>query len=82
MENLIPLFLFIPFLGLIISLFFPETQEKAISTTIHIAMGTYVLFTIAFVIAWLWKGADPLNIKEISVYRSGDYNFFIRFLFR
>jgi NADH:ubiquinone oxidoreductase subunit 5 (subunit L)/multisubunit Na+/H+ antiporter MnhA subunit len=81
MENLIPLFLFIPFLGLIISLFFPETQEKAISTTIHIAMGTYVLFTIAFVVTWLWKGADNLNIKEISLYRSGDYNFFIDFYF-
>jgi NADH-quinone oxidoreductase subunit L len=81
MEDLIALFLLIPFLGLIISLFFPESQEKAISTTIHIAMGTYVLFTIAFIGAWLWKGADHINIKEISVYRSGDYHFFIDFYF-
>ena len=81
MENLLPLFLLIPLMGLIISLVFPENKEKPISSTIIIAMGTYVLFATAFILIWLWKGDDYLNIKEISLYKSGDYNFFIDFYF-
>lgn len=81
MENLLPIFLLIPFSGLVISLLFPETKEKWISTTILIAMGSYVLFTTAFVLVWLWKDVDSLNIKEISLYNYGDYNFFIDFYF-
>lgn len=81
MENLLAVFLLIPLLGLIISLFFPEAKEKWISTTILIAMGTYVLFTILFISVWLWSDVDYINIKEISLYNSGDYSFFIDFYF-
>ncbi len=81
MENLLPFFILIPLLGLFFSMLFSETKEKWISRTILSAMGAYVLFTIFFIIIWLFKGDVYLNINEISLYRSNDYNFFIDFYF-
>ncbi len=81
MEKLLPLFILIPIIGLLISLFIKENKEKKISSSILYIMGFYNLFTLLFIIIWIWKGSVSLNIKEITLYNSAGYNFFIDFYF-
>ncbi|MCL9769077.1 hypothetical protein NAT47_01465 [Flavobacterium sp. HXWNR69] len=81
MNELLQYFILLPFLGFIISLFLPESKEKAISWT---AFGTVFLQLIglaAFIIFWIIDGAKDLNLLELSVLKTAHYEFYIAFYF-
>ncbi|MCG8235852.1 proton-conducting transporter transmembrane domain-containing protein [Tenacibaculum finnmarkense] len=81
MEQLLPLFLLIPFLGFIVSLIIPSKNEKGIFLSMAIPAGLQVFFGIGFIFYWLLFNQNTLNIKEITLYSTGDYSFFIDLLF-
>jgi len=81
MNELLQFFILVPFLGFIISLFLPESKEKAISWT---AFGTVFLQLIGlavFIIFWIIDGAKDLNLLELSILKTAHYEFFIDFYF-
>lgn len=81
MNELLQFFILVPFLGFIISLFLPESKEKAISWT---AFGTFFLQfigLIGFIIFWIIDGAKDLNLLELSILKTAHYEFFIDFYF-
>lgn len=81
MEILLPLFILIPLSAFVISLVLPSRAEGALSKTAFIAAGVQVLFTACFTLAWLIQGQVDLNVKEVVVYRSPGYEFFIDLYF-
>ncbi|MCH3884502.1 proton-conducting transporter transmembrane domain-containing protein [Tenacibaculum aquimarinum] len=81
MEELLLAFVGIPGTALLLSLFIPEKNENALSRLIIWSMGAYVVFTTLFIVAWAWFGFTSYNVKELYLYRSEAYNFFIDFYF-
>jgi len=81
MELLLQLFLVIPFIGYVISLFIAPKLEKTIS---KIAFGTLSIqlgFVVIFTLFWLFNRITTINLKEFSIYKSEDYDFFIDLYF-
>jgi NADH:ubiquinone oxidoreductase subunit 5 (subunit L)/multisubunit Na+/H+ antiporter MnhA subunit len=81
MTTLLHLFIIIPLLGFLISLLVPRKREIALSTIAFITVGTQFAAVVIFSIYWLCTGHAPINMKDIVVFESGDYSFFIDFCF-
>lgn len=81
MEKLLQLFVLIPLLGYVLSLFVPEKREQAMAILSASTVGVFLLAFIGFSIAWFIGPADILNLKEIVVFKSQEYEFYIDFYF-
>ncbi|TAF87460.1 MAG: hypothetical protein EAZ48_03570 [Flavobacteriia bacterium] len=73
-------FLGLPILGFLISLLLSSKKEGALSVLSYSTAFLQLLFVVVFTGFWLLHGAEPVQFKEISVYRSANYDFFIDFL--
>jgi len=67
----------IPFLGFIISLVLPRKNEKLISRISFLTVGAHLLFSIYFISIWLMSGMKDIDFKEFSIFRSGNYDYYI-----
>ena len=81
MNELLQYFILLPFLGFIISLFLPESKEKAISWTAFGTVFLQLIGLVGFIICWIINGAQDLNLVELSVLKTAHYEFFIDFYF-
>ena len=81
MNELLQYFILLPFLGFIISLFLPESKEKAISWTAFGTVFLQLIGLVAFIIFWIIDGAKDLNLLELSILKTAHYEFFIDFYF-
>jgi NADH-quinone oxidoreductase subunit L len=81
METLLHFFILIPLAGFIVTLLVPAKKESLISWFTYGVIGTHVVFTHLFIIAWWIKGAPQLNVKDIVLYRTEGYEYFIDFFF-
>ena len=81
MEQYIILFIGLPLLGFLVSLFIPAKFEKAISYTAFFTTGLGVLSIFGFTIWWAISGSPNLNVKEVTLYQSEHYTFFIDLFF-
>ncbi len=81
MSQLLQLFILLPLFAFLASLIIPRKKEKAIAllaittTTLHFA-GCAV-----FIFYWMFCGSEVLNIKQIVLYKSPVFEFFIDFYF-
>lgn len=73
-------FLGLPIFGFLISLFLSSKKEGALSVLSYSTAFLQLLLVLVFAGSWLLNGAVPFQFKEISVYRSENYDFFIDFL--
>jgi NADH-quinone oxidoreductase subunit L len=81
MSYLLNLFILIPFLGFLINICTPKQNEKVISYTAFYTILIHLLVFISFFIYWIKKGFQPINLKEISILKSNEYEFFIDLYF-
>lgn len=81
MNELLQYFILLPFLGFIISLFLPESKEKAISWTAFGTVFLQLVGLVVFIIFWIIDGANDLNLVELSILKTAHYEFFIDFYF-
>lgn len=81
MNELLQYFILLPFLGFIISLFLPESKEKAISWTAFGTVFLQLIGLVVFIIFWIIDGAKDLNLLELSILKTAHYEFFIDFYF-
>lgn len=77
----IQIFIAVPLLGFFLSLFIQPKNEKLLSMVAYYTAGIQFFTSFPFVIYWIYKGAETLNLKEITIYKSQDYVFFIDFFF-
>jgi NADH-quinone oxidoreductase subunit L len=81
MNEILQYFILLPFFGFIISLFLPESKEKAISWTAFGTVFLQLIGLVGFIIFWNIDGAQDLNLVELSVLKTAHYEFFIDFYF-
>jgi NADH:ubiquinone oxidoreductase subunit 5 (subunit L)/multisubunit Na+/H+ antiporter MnhA subunit len=81
MNLLIHTLILIPIIGFLLSLLISQQKENSISLIAWLTPGINSLLSILFVTAWLVKGAVPLNIKDLLIFKSSDYEFLLDFYF-
>jgi NADH-quinone oxidoreductase subunit L len=81
MEQVITIFIGLPFLGFLVSLFIRKENEARISTTAFVTTGVLAICVLGFSVWWLVSGAHPINLNEVTLYRSDTYVFFIDLYF-
>lgn len=81
MEQLLKLYICIPLFAFFISLLMTKKRETIISIVTISALGMHLLTTIAFIAFWIFKGFPTLNIKELTLFNSGNIDIFINFYF-
>lgn len=81
MASILPLFILIPLLGFIGALIAPKQKENLISAIAFSAVGAHTTLTTGFLIWWALSGFPSLNIKELVLYKSHNYEFFIALTF-
>ncbi len=81
MITILPLFLIIPFLGFILSVFIPKKNEIAHSGLAFGTAGLQNLIAILFTGYWIYAGHETLNIKEFVIYSTTGYEYFVDLYF-
>jgi NADH-quinone oxidoreductase subunit L len=81
MTHLIHLFLWIPFAGFVITLLIPRKNEQLISRIAISTTLSTLLLAVGFTAYWIWNGAIPFNLVDLSIYQDKGYHFFLDFYF-
>ncbi len=81
MTFLLQFFILLPILGFAISLIIPDKKEDLLSWGAFTTVGLHLLAATVFVVYWLLQGHETLNLKDIVIYQTTDYSFFIDFYF-
>jgi NADH-quinone oxidoreductase subunit L len=81
MTLLLQLFILIPLAGFLFSLFLPSKNEGLISWSAFFTVGFHLASFLIFLVFWLMDGHPTLDLKDIVIYSTTDYEFFIDFYF-
>ncbi|MFA6260076.1 MAG: proton-conducting transporter membrane subunit [Bacteroidia bacterium] len=81
MEIFIQLFIFIPLSGFFLSLIVPGKKELVLSVGAFTTLGLQLMVLIVFLFFWLTHGHPVLNIPEIMIYKTAQYEFLVDFYF-
>ncbi|MFZ5970754.1 MAG: proton-conducting transporter membrane subunit [Bacteroidota bacterium] len=81
MAQVIPFFILLPLAGFLLTMVLPARQEEMISKTSFLTVGIHMLGLQVFLVYWFWIGYPAVNVKEVVLYRSNTYEFFIDFFF-
>lgn len=81
MEYLLFSIISLPLLGFIISLIIPKAKEFQLAFLVKSVTLLNFIVTFCIVVFWLFNGAKPINFHEITLYKSGEYVFYIDLFF-
>lgn len=81
MEWFISVFIVLPLIGFLLSLMLPRNNENVLSWVSFTTVGIQLFSAIGFTIFWLFNKAEVLNVKEFSIFKSNDYDFYIDLYF-
>jgi NADH:ubiquinone oxidoreductase subunit 5 (subunit L)/multisubunit Na+/H+ antiporter MnhA subunit len=70
-----------PILGFLISVFLPEKNEKLVSGIAFATVFIQFLGIVIFCVIWVLNDSPDLNLKEITIFSTSHYEFFIDFYF-
>ncbi len=70
-----------PLIGFLISLLIPKSKENSISNVSFGFLIVHFITALLFGTIWLFNGANQINIREFSIYKAYNYDFFINFYF-
>lgn len=74
-------FILLPFVGFLVSLLLPSKNETLLSRWAFIVIGIHMFTFQAFLLYWLIQGHPIFDYKDLVLYKSPDYEFFIDFYF-
>lgn len=81
MALLLQFFIWIPFIGFLISIFIPRKKENLISGIAISTVGLHLIGILAFFVFWLMNSYPSLNIKHIVLFETEYIEIFIDFYF-
>jgi len=81
MEAFIHLFILLPIVSFFGSLLIPKKNEQALSVLAYTSVGIQFFTALVFSIIWIVNKMPVINLKEFSVYKTLNYDFFIDFYF-
>lgn len=80
-ASILPIFIWVPIIGFLVSNILPKSNERLISGTAFGALVVQLSLATAYVLYWVFNGAETLQVKEIILFQNADYIFQIDFLF-
>lgn len=80
-QSIIQFFIILPILGFIISLLIPRANEKFISKSAIYIIGLHFISFVGFAGYWLYIGHPTIDFKNLVLFQSTGYEFFIDFCF-
>lgn len=81
MESLLHIFILLPVLGFLVSLVLPAKKEAWLSWSAFITVGLHLLAAVVYIVYWVLNKHQALNLKDIVVFKTDGYEFFIDFYF-
>ena len=81
MNLIIHFYVGLPLLAYLLSLLVPGKAEAALSRTAFVSVGLHLVGAVGFVGYWLWVGHPTLNVKDLVLFRSTGYEFFVDLYF-
>ena len=81
LENFLYVFVLIPLAGFLLSIALPPKKEDLISGSGFAVLAIHLVLAHVFVVFWLLKGGTPLTHKELVLFKTGNYEFFLDFFF-
>lgn len=78
-QHLLFIFILIPLFGFLVSLIIPKQNENAIAGSVFTAVLFNFLALISYDIYWFINGAQVMDERDLLVYSSDNYAFFIDF---
>lgn len=75
MSQLLVLFIAIPLLAFLVTLFWQNKSERAIGSIVRFTKVFYIIFSIAFSIWWMLNHFEPVSYKIATLYQSDDFVF-------
>jgi len=81
MTSLLQLFIVIPLAGFILSLLIPGKQETLMSRVAFSTVGLHLLSFLVFAVYWFIDGMPSYDLKDIVLFKTTGYEFFIDFYF-
>ena len=81
MEQYLQLFLVIPLLGFMVSLFFTNKQESYIAINAYLCFGIQLLGILFFTIYWIFQQSPILDLKHFTFYKEENIEIFLDFYF-
>jgi len=78
MNQLLLLFIVIPFLSFGATLLWQNKSEKAIGMIVRIAKLSNILIALTFFIYWLVNGLEPISLKVATLYQTDHFVFAIQ----
>ncbi len=80
-NYIITSFVLVPLMGFLISLLISDKNELTISRISFYTIGIQFFTAFGFIIYWMFTGHSSINIKEISLFQSEEYEFLVDFYF-
>lgn len=81
LSQSISLFIFIPLLAFLVSLFWQNKQEKPIARIVLFAKAFYIAAALLYAVLWFINGATPVNQKLVTLYQTDHFVFAIQFYY-
>lgn len=81
MEQLLPLFVVIPLVGLFVGVWMNSSNESGIAWTAMTTLGLHLLVVTAFVGYWLFHQQPALTLTSLELVATNDYRFVLDFYF-
>lgn len=81
MNQLLLLLVFIPLLGYGISLLVSSKKERLLSILSFATVGSHLVCFLAILVLWFLSKDHSWNLKEFSLFKSQEYDFFVDFYF-
>ena len=75
MNQLLVLFIAIPFLAFLVSLFLQNKSERAISKIAQFTKLLYILVSVLFAVWWIWNGLKPVTYHLATLYQTDHFVF-------
>jgi NADH-quinone oxidoreductase subunit L len=77
MNQLLVLFIAIPLLAFLVSLFWQNKSEKAIGRIVRFTKVLYILVSVSFAVWWILNGLEPISYHVVTLYQTEHFVFAI-----
>lgn len=81
MESLIQYFIFLPIMGYVLSLLLNKKHENSLTAVAIFTSGLQLLAIAIFSMKWLLEGGKTLDIKQLTLLKTPEFDFYIDFIF-
>jgi NADH-quinone oxidoreductase subunit L len=81
MTTILHLFIILPALGFMVSLLIPSKKENLLSQVSFVTLGLQLICAVGFVGYWIYSGHPMLSQKDLVLFKTSSYEFFIDFAF-